>query len=918
MMAALLRIDWGPLPNVENDVGTDMWVQAADEHGELLARLVGVQVKTGCITTGSSCFRWTGEENGEAGWWYYESDSDHFDDWLNYNTPHLIVLHDLKTRASHWAHVKFSAVRATGQGRKIFVPASQTIDDDHKVALRDVALSHGPPPSFEGTALGPPPGTVPSGCELRYALIAPRLVAPHPNFESERPISAAEGVALLAQGRFRGLRNRSDQHEDVPDPEDPDAAGDWTWRFVAAIWDWAINDSTELLEVVFGSAPDRRSATASGVFFACALARRGRHRDTITALTPLAEDVQLDPVDRAWVLVQRARARAEIGDLQECCADALAARELLASDNNDMTVSAIAAAVEWHLSITASAEDRDYRPIVAASDTTASWWRWQKAGWGLASAVDAGFRQWAQELSVTFGGAGGHGETELFGAELCADLAGEHAAWKTLASLGARLRIQHAAGSSDEMAELVEGLEALRCCGDDRPLQRAIGRLLWDGPIDAAVAAVSRVRPDEWTRTTVPTNFALLESAGDLLAEHAATELHAWVSYVVGAGIAEFMDLYQPTVTVSFAAHKAMEGMMPAAASSVHSSIAALIASLPIDLPDVMARPLANQMDWMDFDSVNDASRAALRQAAFAQRSFLSTRILGWLAANGDIEALDRLKSQAADGDLDALAEIADVQLLNDTEAVALISVLDERAHQALSEMMNGRHDTGSLNTLDALTLLNLRFPEAARWSAIHEVLSEPRALADQKAAICIRVAALSESLPASERDLLTANLDAVAAATDGFWPGRMMAGIDVVLAVALGAIGSDEANAEVTRLALGAQQQRTNAAKLLGFGHCPGMRPILTQLIRDPGRSVRREAARSIGKLTARTPDALCAALARDVAHSPGMHLPSALIDGLSLDSPQPNETSKQLAVHFLDHSSARIRHKARQLLQP
>ena len=532
--------------------------------------------------------------------------------------------------------------------------------------------------------------------------------------------------------------------------------------------------------------------------------------------------------------------------------------------------------------------------------------------------MDVGFRQWAQELSVTIiGGGPDHGTMELFGAELCADLAAEHAAWKTFASLGARLRTQHAAESRDEKTELIEGLDALRRCGDANSLRLAIGRLLWYGPIDAAASAVSRIRPDAWTRTTIPTNFAALETAGDLLGENAAAEMLVWVSYITDDGIAEFMDRYQPTMTVSFAAYKAMAGLMPAAAPTVHSSIAAFVATQRTDLPDVMARQLAGQIDWLDYDSVDDAGRATLRQTAFGERSHIGTRILGWLAANDDTEALGRLKSQAVEGDLDALAELTDVQLLNDTQAAALVSLLDEQARRILSEARDGRYNNDSIDTLDALTLLNLQFPDAARWPIVHEVLSEPRALADHKTTMCTRIAALADRLPASERDLLVANIDTIASATEGFWPGTKTAGIDVVLAVALDAMDADEAKAAITRLALGSKQQRTNAAKLLGLGHCPGMRPILTQLLRDPHPPVRLQAARSIGKLTARTPDALSVALAHDVAYSTGLYLPSALLAGISLDSPQPNETSDELATHLQHHPSAQIRHQARRLLQ-
>ena len=531
--------------------------------------------------------------------------------------------------------------------------------------------------------------------------------------------------------------------------------------------------------------------------------------------------------------------------------------------------------------------------------------------------MDVGFRQWAQELSVTIAGGPDHGTMELFGAELCADLAAEHAAWKTFASLGARLRIQHARESRDERTELIEGLDALRGSGDANSLRIAVRRLLWDGPTDAAASAVSRIRPDAWTRTTIATNFVALETAGDLLGEDAAAEMLAWVSHIAADGVAEFMDRYQPTMDVSFAAYRAMAGLMPAAAPTIHSSIARFVATRRSDLPNVIARPLAREIDWLDYDSVDDASRVALRQTAFGERSYIGTRILGWLAANDDTEALGCLKFQAVEGDLDALAELADVQLLNDTQAAALVSLLDERAWQVLSEMRERRYDTGSINTLDALTLLNLQFPDAARWPVVHEVLSEPLALADYKITICTRIAALADRLPASERGLLVANIDTIASATEGFWPGTKTAGIDVVLAVALDALDADEANTSVTRLALGPKQQRTNAAKLLGLGHCPGMRPILTQLIRDPHPPVRLQAARSIGKLTARTPDALSAALAHDVAHSTGVYLPSALLAGISLDSPQPNETCDELATHLQHHPSAQIRHQARRLLQ-
>ena len=702
----------------------------------------------------------------------------------------------------------------------------------------------------------------------------------------------------------------------MPDPREPDDGADWAWRFVSAIWDWVFNDAVEPLRSVVETSPDPARTAASGVFAACALARAERHREATSLLAPLVEDDQMGPIDRAWVLVQRARASSEIGDLSRCNADAVAARDLLEGLPDEITKSAIAAAAEWLMAISGGDESHDYRQVAVASDTHASWWQSQRAAWGLATAVDVGVRAWAQEVSVTLGGSRDHGEADLFGTELCADLAGVHSAWSHFASLGARLRIQHADESSEQTDELAEGLDALRRSGDDKSLRLAIRRLLWDGPIDAVASAVARIQPHSWTRTAIATNFAALEISGELLSEDAAAETLDWMMDLVVDGLAEFIDSFQPTMNVSLATYEAMAGVMPASATTSHNDVARFIATRPTDRPGLYEERIARLLDWLDAGSVDVAHRAALRQRAFQAQSVLSTRILGWLGAD-DTEARQRLKSQASQGDLEALAELSDVQLLDPSEASGLIAVLEQRAQQALSDMREGRHNSGSIDAFDALTLLNLQFPDAARWPIVHDVLCEPVALADQKSTICIRIASLTDRLPAAERMRLIDNLDEIAAATEGFWPRSRMADADIVLAVAIDAITSNEASTAVTRLALGSDQQRVNAAKLLRFGHCPAMQPMLAQMIRDPHPPVRSQAARSIGKLAARTPDPLTETLAEHIAESDGRLLRLALLVGLSHDSPPLNHLGEAVATRQQDHLSAHIRRQSRLLLE-
>ena len=455
----------------------------------------------------------------------------------------------------------------------------------------------------------------------------------------------------------------------------------------------------------------------------------------------------------------------------------------------------------------------------------------------------------------------------------------------------------------------------MRRSGDDKSLRLAMRRLLWDGPIDAVASAVARIQPRSRTRTAMATNFAALEIAGELLSEDVAAETLEWMMNLFEDGLTEFTDSFQPTMNVRLATYEAMAGVMPAASTASHSDIARIIATSPTDHPGLYEERIADLLDWLDAGSVDTADRAALRQRAFQTQSVLSTRILGWLGTD-DTDAFERLKSQAGQGDLDALAELSDVQLLDLSEADGLIAVLEERTHQALSEIRDGRHNSGTVGTFDALTLLNFQFPDAARWRLVHEVLREPAALADQKSTICTRIASLADRLPAAERERLIDSLDDIATAAEGFWPGSRMAGADIVLAVAIDAVAPNEAEAAVIRLALGSDHQRVNAAKLLGYGHCPTMQPMLTRMIGDPHPPVRSHAARSVGQIAARTPIPLTEVLAQHIAEADGRLLPLALLAGLSHDAPPLNRIGGAAGTRLQDHPSAHVRRQAERVL--
>jgi len=213
-----------------------------------------------------------------------------------------------------------------------------------------------------------------------------------------------------------------------------------------------------------------------------------------------AEGHEATPINRAWVLVQRARARAEIGDIAGARDDAAAARRLIVGDPDDVTASAIGGAAAGLLFQTAAWGDRKLEDILAANDTAAAWWRSQTLSWGLIDAADHTFRQWANDQAsrIQFEDTVNN---QLFAALMNADLSGEQGDWRRAGSLLARhtLVVQHERG---DLARQSDALDELRRSGDKSSLTLAARRLWTIGPLGPLADAARRVRSGSWTHTT--------------------------------------------------------------------------------------------------------------------------------------------------------------------------------------------------------------------------------------------------------------------------------------------------------------------------------------------------------------------------------------------------------------------------------
>ena len=427
------------------------------------------------------------------------------------------MLYDLDAHTAYWVHVTADTVVPTGIGAKILVPLTNTVDEGHRQALLDVAASQRPRIELEGTAWGGISSVEPTD-RLRYAMIVPRLVAPHPNAGHDRELDPEEAVALLMQARLRDLDAFPKR------ARDESALSSWTWAFVDALRERVTGNGIEALFARVEDAPDPARRAAASVAAASALVE-DEEADRATSLleATLARD-DADPVDYAWLQTQHARAYAEIGRLEEARAVAINVQAARASAPGDVTASAIAGSAGILLFNTASWGQHDIADVVASADTAAGWWQTQTTSRALFEWAHRSFRTWAQDPSVTIA-AEDVINNQLVAASLLASHAGEQADWCSITALVGRdqlVRLDRHARAEDAVA----GLTTLRLTGHKQPLKLAVQRLAANGPARAVTLAAAQVRLSGATRTTAPTSLALLEHGGDLLAKTQLTTGH--------------------------------------------------------------------------------------------------------------------------------------------------------------------------------------------------------------------------------------------------------------------------------------------------------------------------------------------------------------------------------------------------------
>jgi uncharacterized protein DUF4365 len=894
------ELDWGANLNVEHDLGTDLWLMARDERRFDLRELVGAQVKAGPSYFDSPEYDDAGEV---AGWWYAERDDSHFDYWCDHSIPHLLVLHDLKTHTSYWVHVTREKLESTGKGRKILVPATSTIDKAHFEDLVSVAVSRRPVWRWEGSAWDGA-STVPRAALLRYSLVTPRLVAPHPN-KGQKELDAHEAVAMLVQMRLSEIqRFGKDEGVDIDAARTSDS---WEWRLFAALYDWVVEGNREGL---IGSAADAdltHQRVAASVCLALALLEDGRPEDAAEHLRRELDGDEADPADFAWLLAQLFQCQQELGDLAGARQTALDVQARHRTGSSDPTASAFAASAANLVFTLGNWDEPTLAGAVRSSDTVPSWWRSQTMAYGLAYHFDESFKTWVGDTSTTFG-SGDQAWLKLRSTMLLAGFAADRPGWKNAGSRLARRQLM----TTSDTDPVVAALDLLRLSGEDKLIRLAVARLLRLGPTEPLERVGSQLKFEASTRSSLHADIEFVRSAADVLATADCVRFLGWALSTLDdpSGL---IDRLSPTFLINDAILGMLRSLVNTVDPDARRRVVEHLLALPALNDQLIAQGYGRVLAAIPEDEWLDGDLARLRERP-DEDNWEFTDDVATLLAKTDPAFRATLTTRIADGDLSALHSYGNVTELEPETAARAIENLGRAVRGRVEDARRGTFGTGGYDSLDALVLLNAWHPDVSDWDAVEEILSFPGAHPDHVGGGVRRLGLLAEHIPATVRDRFRPHLEGLArsAPPDRATVFRSSMDTRSEAAIALAHLFTDGiSDAELLALLRGDAPLRLEAVEIVTARGSESDLNLLALLTNDADVDVRAGAVEGLASWVVRGIAAAEASdLLREVLAEAGPQF-AVRVSGALLRDGIDKAAASVLAGLLSDHPSATVRQR-------
>lgn len=900
-------LGWGPLPTGKHDLGTDLFIQM--RAGDLLdlGMMLGVQVKTG-----DSWFSRPTEVAGRAGWWFAEDSDKHRSYWTDHHIPHLLVLQDESRTRRHWARLDRTTIESTGQGIRVFVPADQVFTDTAAEEWIDLVAEARKLQSFEGASWTFNIAQVPESEWPRYALLAPRIVAPHPNQGHANDINWAEALALAVQAEHRRWDGFAQERENVPSATEAATSDDIGWRFAAAVYQW-MTGPTDQLESLAGLELPAPLRFAHAVCISLMLEDRGESATALELLATL-QDSEHPSIDQAWIALHRGWLLYESGDFAGADEQVNLSVAMHNSFASGLVNSAIRSAGIVALFDMAPFLTGNVAAVVQASDTTLSWWRNHQVENALNSYLRNSFKRWADDGSVTFGQSDST-HNDLFSAQLSARLLGNRrsARYATYLRAIANLSLPRGPHSKPE-----DQFEALRSAGYQADLVAALKRFRRDGPLDPLSTFMANVRPGLSTTTSIRADLEALEVVGSYLeAEHA----FEWLTYLLDS-----FDDPNPHVSRYRLHFDPRRDFLDAVAGlSVHyrsedvERLFQIALSLPSDADQLLVRSIARCIEGMHEEVI--ASRAAELSARAAELDpdSWAGRLLIDAASPYDVAARAEVSRRMIEGNLSSIPNGFQIDELSVPEA----SAVSERSRNdiiSFTGQVNGI-GIGAPDPYLTLAMVAIFGPESVResaWEYLIDGLAETDVIHERKAAALDYLARAAESVPTSYTPRLI-EVATVLREEPARFSGISFSSIDPHapackrLLLALGA-EDEQWEQSVGEMLLGTSEDRKFAVRILSARQ--GHELLLLALSKDSDAGAARAALHGLARRA--TEDPRIARLAMNVliaAVEQGGEQAALQVGGGVVAASERCAEAEQIVDALRSHQSANIRKLAAEL---
>lgn len=894
-------IGWAAPVKLSEDIGTDFVTFArheVDPEGKENAWDLGAPVFMQVKSSPADYLESNSKHKGQPGWWFAETDTYHFDHWLSFGLPYLLVLVNTKDQIAYWAEVNGDAIVSTGKGRKIFVPFAQTVDETNIDALTKVAVSRRKH-TLEGTVWDGKINDLSPADRLRTAMVLPRLIAPHANRKTQK-VGFEEAVAMVLRNRSTELARRAREGQ-CPRFEDWENHKEWSWRFVHALYELVTMGTSCRFEQLATDARHRFERDACLVIQACVTYRSERIQNAIDILKPSRAT---KPADLGWLMVHKAALQFELDNSDEAIESAKKALIATKALDGDLSVSVIRGAAASILYSNAGFGKGDLQETIMAQDHAGNWWRAQATSWALERDLKYRFEEWTGNNTIHF--TTSTASDDLATIAWTAAFSGAWDSWRHLTVMGAKLTFTATA----EVKHTEEALAALVFTGDKKASKDAARKLWLDGPLQPLINQVNASAYHTWSKRNEGATMAVLAEAGDLLNGHAADHV-----------VRRILDLLENDGNVRVhgsswsyrwgEVDEAIARVLKAASLRSHDEIADLIVGCFATCDDLIAESclrLANQLATAYLD---DTRINGLLEAASARDDHYGIDMLEVLGPVSS-DAIKKLRKEAVEGREKAFRALL---VVGETDHDIFMSWgrISADNVRTMVEQSRGKNGVTIVTTsrndpLDDLVLAAINTHDAGLWGDVTDALEACVIEESQQQRAVRRLASHFPKLPPTVQQ----KLRELAPTLSGTSINHPFAGHNEYpaavthLRIAAGTVPDLEVEAYLL------QERRDNSLAFvhtLAAWNSERKFPFLATMVVDDNPSVRAQAGFSLVEYAHHYPssrDRVYAVIATALMQDDGCALPDGLAQGLAEYS--TNELSF-LENSLRDHKSATVR---------